>query len=111
MNRRHDITLYHKVSDRKWNRIILKGNWQSELKTSISDRGLVYASKTTVFIPASSNDVIPITVGDVLIKGICDLGTDSSAKDLLTHSNSIEVIAVIDNRFQRGLSHLEVIGK
>ena len=107
-----DVTIFHKVTDREWTRTLFTGCfWQGEIKTKVAERGLVYASQTTVFIPLSPGVDHSISKDDIIIMGDYQADTASSERNLLAHPNSIKIIGVIDNRLMRGLSHLEVVGQ
>lgn len=107
-----DITIYHRIADREWTRTVFPDCfWQGEVKTKVSDRGMVYASQTSVFIPLSLDADYSIHKGDIVIKGTCQADTTLSERELLAYPDSTKIIGVVDNRLMRGLSHMEVIGR
>ncbi len=107
-----DITIYHRIADREWTHTVFPDCfWQSEVKTKVSDRGMVYASQTTVFIPLAPTADYSIHKGDIVVKGNYQADASASERELLSHPNSIKIKEIIDNRLMRGLSHLEVIGQ
>lgn len=95
----HTITLYHKNGE-TWDKHIVEGVLWDNLKARLMRRqGIDSADKAIVYIPAVFNGVIrdiPITDGDVIVKGIYDKEIVRSTKEL---ENALFVTSVADYDF------------
>lgn len=89
-----DITVYNKYYDPyndmyKYQRVVIKGvNWQSKRTGTVSDKGLLLADSTLIFIDKLDNYISPkrfaklesierekyftLTIGDKIVKGEVD---------------------------------------
>lgn len=106
------ITIYHKIADRQWVKGVAdKCSWQTDVKISASDRGLICASQVSVFIPCSDLQNPVVSTGDIIVRGECAFSGEISAKELLAQSDSITVVGVSDCRELPDIAHLEVTGK
>ena len=100
----HTITLYHKVGD-TWQKSIIHNVLWDDLKARLMRKtGIDSADKVVCYIPkvinGSARD-IPITDGDVIVKGIYDREVVRSTKEL---ENALFVTCVADYDFGGDMS-------
>ena len=123
-----DITIYNKYYDKvtgldKYQRTVITGvNWQSKRNATISDKGILIADTTLIFIDKLEGYLSPrafkllsdierpnhftYTIGDKIIKGAIDYEVIKIADLDKNYDNVVTIMAI------RELSkHMEVEGK